>query len=303
MTTLLAEGTIEIGSGEGAFLALELDDEPEIEEPITLEGTISLPELAADLTVVLNIVPFQLAAAGLQAKISIPRQRMTIEENGILGWNAGEVIPGRYVLELEPFQIRIFHTVDADRNLPVALEVPELGDVQVCAVNQAGDPVSLTSVSWQAEPPPGLRRPSFRSARKNEDDDCHRFLAPVGNITMVYSGKGIRRATRKLEIEAGLNEIEFRVQQLPGIHIVLEAAGESFALVRTHPVDASALGFSGKVIWKEARAGTLDLYVSRPGPYQVSFGTIAGLEAVPLQQVTVLAGEVVTLYVEATLSP
>ncbi len=299
---VLAEESFEVDRFVESEQHLALADVPAQEPRAEMTGTLALPQVAWDTNVILNIEPLKVVSTSNEPRRSIPRNAMTeVGGPGLLAWHLDGFLVGRYVLEVEPFQYRVIVDFAGEGSAPIAIEIPELADVRICAVDQElGTPVYLNSLSWQAKPPPGVERSSFRSAEPDGNSGCFLILAPVGEITISYTGEGVRQQTQNLIVPPGQSEHVLEVDVEQGVKIRFFASAAQVPISATNQANAFQVGGNGRKSGSVLENGALILYVTEPGTYQVRFSHFPGYQDIPDQIVDIPARSVTPLDLELT---
>ncbi len=302
------DATVRVASGATQPAErVELADASQVTDRLILEGTIEfeLPAAAAGAAIILNIEPLAIFSAGREHRRSVARGEMrTGEYAGILEWSAGEVLPGRYAVEVEPFQHREVVEVWAQTDGPVRIVIAELAEVRISAIDRASRmPVMLSSLAWQAKLPRGVNRQPFRSAFLDETTGSFNFLAAGGEITVVYSCDGVRRQYETLELLSGPNEFCLEVTVQPVIRVSLLDGNTLIAIHHPGAVDARAADGSGQKSVAILSAGMADIYVTGPGRYQVTVTAIPGLAEIAPQEIDVPARGMVELAIPVARGP
>jgi hypothetical protein len=292
----LAVGTVTVDAGLTQVLVLTVAESAEAPARVAVSGVVRIDESWQGL----DRLRLSLQPEGEVKRWDTGRKHVTPVRNGTqFTWNVRQLYAGRYMVVVSPSAHRQLLEVTADGSNEFVIDVPPPADVEVLVVEaETGSPIAVEHVLWHAAVPAGVSGFNFENAHYDVALGA-RFQAPVGKLSLRVSQDGFAHASEDVEVVRGVNRFTLRIERACGLRIEY-FDGET-------PVPQSAFGmFEVEPIGHEGRKSANSdtwSHVSAPGRYMVTFESPPGFQPVPPQEVTIPAGEMITVRVNLERNP
>jgi hypothetical protein len=258
----------------------------------------------------LEVEPFDRELSNRQEAIRLtrgPRLTHETEDTKVWTWDAGRVLPGRYLCTVtSTFSaragawstnalLRVVLEVGPSGRRDVRLVVPELAEVELVLVERGtGNPIELEYLLWNPPLPEGIRTLCPGTALGTGDPGHYRLLASVGRITIDGHGGAYGRFIRSVLVRPGRNEHRIEIDRACGIRVTLRDGDEIHVLDGSGRYEVARVLETGSeeiVAWVYGSMRHSLLQVPGPGRYRVRFPAIDGFEPVPPAEFTAKEGQ------------
>jgi hypothetical protein len=279
---LLAASTepVEVVADARAFVALDLADAG-AGILVPFGGTLEVPREWGEVEPRIEI-------RALRAPRGAARPRVTLSGTE---WSAGNVAPGSYVIDVQPFGLWQEEEVPLAGNEAVRIEVPPPGDVTVRVIDEETRvAVPVAAIRWVVLARNEFVPRAWVEVNAGAEPGTFRFLAPQGDIVARIPAGEYAAETTAIRVGAAGGTCTIKARRCPGIRIALEESGTPVPAGLDFSVGAAPVDGEGEVVSETHDGMTVTLRVSRPGRYRLRFGAFAGYAAIPERTVEAASG-------------
>lgn len=283
----LASEDVKIFPGLEASVSLQLAEGPQYDRA-TLAGTVIVPREW-------DLPGFRLHLRLTSDTVSErdgTRMQSGIELSAVEGrddawtFRFEKLVVGTWRVGVSPTMFATFVELPREGVQDCVIEVPKPAVANVrCIDRHTREDIEVESLQWRSSPSYTNQR---RQAEPAGRPGRFTFRAPVGEVSLVARGEGIRHDVERFELLEGENELVLELRRAAGIVLALRAGGRP--LEWPADLDADAVHTENED-WGwytySVNDGKLTLYVSEPGSYRVEVETLEGYDPVPAFDVLV----------------
>jgi hypothetical protein len=306
-----AEIVLEAGGVGIAWIRLvPLSADP---EPVPLAGTLRIsPKWESAETAFLDFEPIGRhgAVAADERCILVSSMVAPSSPGGIFLWDAGNVLPGRYLVECREFAYETVVDSGPCGSTDVSIEIPDPADAAVRLVDDAdGHPLITDAIEdalwWNVRRPSESTHWSPKTAIWDPARQLFSLRAPIGPIELSVHLWEIETVEGEtvVVLKPGSNDIALRVRRSNGITLTMRDGPSPMSWedqsrwdVRVRAIDGSKVrsttGYSDRFEYR--------IRVSRPGLYEVTIPALPGFEEIEPFTIDVPAGEFVRHEIQLT---
>jgi hypothetical protein len=177
------------------------------------------PPAWGELNVRMHLRPMDTSRAGYGSSTGLPLSKVKpeVENEGLYRWSAGEVVPGLYEIEIDPFHLLRVVRVPVERPRSTCIEIGEPVAVVVRVLEEdSGRPASLEAVHWHPEYPKASSGGTFDVAEYDEEIGGYRFTAPTGRVSLsCWSNGPYQSHLQTHDVRVGSGEITVFLKRNP----------------------------------------------------------------------------------------
>jgi len=293
----LGQGRVRVVAGARSMVAIPLENAPESGTPVLLRGTLLVPEAW-------KVDRFSLGVEAVgpdRTEREVKLGRRWFDKGAAeFEWKLGEVLPGRYMIDVHPFQHRVAIEVAAGAVYQVVrVEVPEPATLIVEVVDQvSGDPVTVKGISWHTsfEPATGGAWETVSDAAASS----FTVQVPAGQrVSVDLSDQRFKAQRGSLDVRPGRNILKLKVQRIFRFRLIVKDGTATVPLGHEFEVTVEHMGGDGKVAARWSDDTTSTFHVTAAGRYRLKFGSIEGFETPPDKEIEISGGEVIDVEVAA----
>jgi hypothetical protein len=298
----LEMGRVEAGVAVDRTTTVALHIEPlPVTALVPLKGTIRMPAVweidSFILTIKLLDTPVT-EADQYQVLGSDEFAKETVDDGQLYRFDAGEVQPGRYSIEIKPPRHATSVTVGSGSRDEVHLVVPPPGIVSVRVVDEeTAQDAPVESIYWLPKRPDASGG-AFETVKRSEETGLFEFKAPVGRIAVKIMSAAYRAKESRgnvLDVRPGVNRCTVEVTRTCGILITVKDGERVIPWDSDWDVFPRAVDPGGTRGFLSFRCvkDSMRISVGAPGRYRFEFPEIDGYRPVDTQDVLVRRGEFV----------
>ncbi len=304
---VLAKAETTIQAGEHQHVALDLDPDIRVGNPVRLKGKYYLPAAWGGPKGKLIFGPDNILG---QRQIDIHQNKLVPIKGqpGWYSWDAGDVLPGNYVVSCmggRPIAIHIARLeVPAQGLLDAEVVVPEPVEVHVTAVwKGSNEPVDLNDIGWRTVGVEGHPNYAQDCISKKSESGALVFRAPMEDILIFAEDPSYCGVVERLSPGPGVNHVRLELLHGCSVSILLEGDVPSNDLYRTltRSVTIRAVDHNGKVqrygrpVMLQEGQTYWPMNLSSPGAYEVQVAPIDGYELIESGSFEVEPGETASM--------
>jgi len=294
----LGEGRATVVAGGRSAVVIALEQAPEQGTPVLLRGTLLVPEAW-------EVPGFSLGVQAVgpdrnEREVELDRFRFTNGATGQLAWKLGKVLPGSYMIDVEPFQYRLAFEVAAGAvEQVVRVELPEPATLTVEVVHRvSGDPVAVKGISWRTsfEPATGGSWQTVSNASASS------FTAQVPSGQRVFLASfdlGFEVERLAVDVQPGRNVVKLKARPIFRFRLIVKDGKATVPLGHDFDVTVEHLGGDGTVAARWSDDTTNTFHVTAAGRYRLKFGAIEGFMNPPDKEVEISGVEIIDVEVAA----
>lgn len=291
----LAEEDVVLAAGEERALDITVADSPYLGATRRLDGVLEVPPSGRDLTYHATLRPLELPP------VTEHTHRFRLEPGANPGqrpFSIEAIVPGRYLLRIDPIQWAVAVDVSPRDGTPCVVELPEIGEVIVELVEKStGLPAEITRLSH------GITGASefawYFETVKADDEGRFHVRAPVGSRQMIdLLDPGYVLPVAAVIVEAGVTERVIEVDDALGIDVILRDRGTVVPFPTGVTAVAQRAGSPRRHYGNAIQDSASRIRVSEPGTYRVEVEPIPGYQLVPPMEVELRPGEITSVTVD-----
>jgi len=288
--TLGAEG-VEVRAGLSTPVRIELDPREPRESAAPLSGLLRLPRAyhAARPALLIAVLEGGTPARASQLRLELSAMRELEAE--LFAWDAGDLAPGRYLIEVLPLSLRRVLELGPTGERDLLLEVPAPGELVVVPFDaDSGERIAGAIATWHAQTPEGL---SFWTTERVLADprtlQCE-IVAPAGELVLNVNAPGFAPARVLARVEPGRSALSVPMQRPIEVRLALFDGAARVPYGPQFHFDAAEIDGSGRVLsWKNVDGDCLVAF-SNPGFYRFSLRVPPEFQTPPPLEAQVQAG-------------
>ena len=293
----LGEGRVTVVAGARSVVEIALERAPDLGTPVLLRGTLVVPAAWKKRRPRLSVESVGPDRAGRKVGLRVVS---TEGASGQFEWTLGEVMPGLYMIEIDPFQYRQAIEVPAGvTEQVVRVELPEPAALTVEIVDRvSGDPVTVAGINWHTS-----FEPASGGAWETVSD------APASSFTVqVPAGRRVSVDVRDhrfdaqrldFDVRPGRKVVKLKVRRIFRFRLIVKDGTATVPLGHGFDVTVEHLGGDGKVAARWSDDTTSTFHLTAPGRYRLKFGSIEGFETPPDKEIEISGDEVIGVEVAA----
>jgi hypothetical protein len=294
----LGEGRATVVAGGRSVVEIALESAPDRGIPVLLRGTLLVPEAW-------TVQQFSL---GIQAvgpdrserEVELSRCQFKKGATSEFAWKLGKVLPGLYVIDVDPFQYRLAIEVAAGAvEQIVRVELPEPAMLTVEVVDRvSGEPVTVKGIYWLTSFEPA----TSGSWERVTDAPASSFAiqVPAGQrVTVDVADSGFEAQRVEFDVRPGQNVVKLKLSRIFRFRLIVKDGTATVPLGHRFDVTVQHLGGEGKVAARWSDDTTSTFRVTTEGRYLLKFGPIKGFEDLPDKEIEIRGGEIIDVEVAA----
>jgi len=301
---VLDSKTVRVAAGETARVELVLAP---FAMPVAapLAGTLQVPLGWPDKKLGLSFLPRGIPGAISEDGIELDATDLAPipGRSGAYRWEAGDVLPGRYVIAIKGTSTTTLVDVPPTGATDVALVASAHAQLRVRVVSVTdGSPVKLTWLDWTPECRDGGAAVSPILLLYDEATRTFNSRVPVGRGVLESFGADLWALddAAPVEIFPGEQKLVARVHPIGGASLALTSEGKPVELAQrlVDSIAVTPVGGAGRCFWKKLRDARPAFAVDPPGCYTVTLPAIPGYEPVAPFEVDFVVGTFAKVPVE-----
>jgi hypothetical protein len=258
----------------------------EIAAPVS--GTLFLPRAYRASQPVLLIAPLEGGNPARAQQVRVPLAMMRELDPEMFAWSAGDLIPGRYLLELAPLAVLQILEVrpGGEHDVHIAVETP--GELVIVPFDaQTGERIAEAMATWIRTPPEGLT--NWTPARVLAEARTRQIeiSAPCSEVSLNVSAPGYAPSLVTARIESGRKGISVPLEKSIEVDVELFDGTTRVPYGASFQVDASQVGGEGRVTSWKIVDGACRVALSNEGVYRFSLRVPAEFSAAQPQEIDV----------------
>ncbi len=289
----MGETFVTLEAGRKTQSTLKITALPPKPESVPLAGTLYVPPAWGSVRPDLTLEALDNEEIG-ENEI---RGRQDLQAASISGtpgrfiWDAGEVPPGRYKIEvgLDALSIEWDHFVKVGPggDKGVRIELGEPAEVAVRVVDEkTGLDVTVEQLEWHMEVRPEAGGWSDNEV-KEKKGNTFVFRAPVGPITIGSDSEEYVTSTQEIDVRPGRNDVTLKVTPACGIRFRALEGQSRVPWNDDWEVELRAKSGAGEAVGWRWSGGVHTITLTEPGVYIVTFPDRDGFAHVPEREVEV----------------
>jgi hypothetical protein len=289
----LASAAVEVRAGEETFVDFDAPA-PISAEKAPLRGTLVVPHEYDIESLKLSIEPLDLTISVAHGMQLDPARADTWK------WSAGDVLPGHYLLRLEPLGCWSAVEVGPSGRTDVEILVPPSGLVSVEVVERETlRPAEVEALEWSGRFGPSNRVEANPPASRIE------FRAPQGEIDIGLSSDAFRGHKEDIRVGSGRTEVRLEVARFSRVTLDLRDGETSVRWEGLWTLEAHYLeDETTRPIPSVGISNTHPLFLlERPGRYRFVIPDIPGFAPIPPQDLTVIPGTSIDHVIQLVRNP
>lgn len=297
---ILGKVTQEVVVGTTAFATLTIAP---IETPpkLPFRGQLIIPNGWEPSDFGLRIEPVN--GVGTDVNLDSSELREVSTNPRVLEFDAGDLEPTLYELELYPLPYSVTHDLVAPGETNFRFELPPPARVIVRLVDRSTGQLALVSeVYWNFERPARVSGGSLEPAEPNDDGTQHEFMAPVGTISLTVMDDGYLPASKQIEVAVGTNEVTIELERACGAILTLRAGTRPILIPEDHEIEMVGLDGVGSVLSTtyDSDGAWRRFTLSHPGRYRVTVADLSSYEPIAPFEIEIPAGTFVEHAIQIT---
>ncbi len=297
---VLAEAHVEIVSGIDAHATLTIEPPRDVARRVQLAGSVYLSEAWGRPRLNLHFEPVAVpgSTAVDEFELDFDDLRSVPSEPGLYRFDAGEVLPGRYLVKSYSYEFQQVVDTGPDGTESAQIVIGDPVDVVVHALDDlTGSPIRTPRLLlWNCKRPEESSGGSLDDLEWNEEKQAWCCRAPAGEIELCVNHE--LDEFEPIEpsvfvVRPGHNELTVRMRRATGVMLSLELDG----IVIDWPEDtrwsialAAVDGSRCEVTPAFSRDDVVAFRVPAPGRWRVTVPPLAGYEAVAPFEITLERG-------------
>jgi len=292
--TVFGCAEVELRGGSTTRVTIRCVRPPKTPEPVPLAGTLYIPAQWGSVKASLDMEPVGKEGAKLSGRRSLELSSSGSGASDLFRWDAGRVLPGRYLIECDEFSLQIFLQTIVDTGphgrTDVAIQIAEPADAVVHVVDSSdGQPVVCSDqenlLSWNVSRPQESRAWIPGTATWNAVSRSYLLRAPAGDAEFNMSAEDYEFADPNpiVTLRPGPNEFTLRARRSCGVVLRL-IDGEDVTSWEDHVVAStrvrSADG-SDAVTMFSSNLKRFRIRLQAAGSYEVTVPDLAGYRPIP----------------------
>jgi hypothetical protein len=293
---------VELRAGSTTHVTIRCGHAPRTPEPVPLAGTLYIPSRWGNMRPFLFMEPVGKDGARLAGDRSIKITKSDSDSSDLLRWDAGGVLPGRYLLECEDFFLQTIVDTGPHGRSDVEIRIAEPADAVVHVVDESdGQPIASSDpereLSWNVRRPQESRAWSLGTATWDAASRSYSLRAPAGEVEFMMRDENYEYVEpagedRLVTLYPGSNDVTLHVRRSCGIVLLLMdgedvvACEDDFMVstrIRSGDGTKAVTTFSSN--WKRHR-----IRLRAAGSYEVRVPNLAGYRPIAPFTIEVPAG-------------
>jgi hypothetical protein len=221
---VVGSAEVELSSGSTTRVTIHCARPPKSPEPVPLSGTLYIPAQWGSVEASLSMEPVRKEGFGFSGHRSLELATSGSGASDLLRWDAGRVLPGRYLFECDDFHLQTIVDTGPHGRTDVEIRIAEPADAAVRVVDVSdGQPVVCSDqenlLSWNVSRPQESGAWSLGTASWNAVSRSYFLRAPAGDIEFsMRSGEyEFADPSHIVTLRPGPNEITLRARRSCGV--------------------------------------------------------------------------------------
>lgn len=297
----LATAEVALAAGATETVVLEIPPQPVIAD-VPFSGIVFLPREWERREFSLSLEPIDHSSGRFLVNGSMIEPLPHDPES--FRFDAGLIAPGRYEVQVSPFQWVLVHDVGPTGDVACRIEIPPPTHVSVRVLDAlTGGPAKIENISWFVQRPEEVNGGSLESVGRDPKSGLFEFDCVTAPIEVHIWEDGYSFLNETHVLVPGANEITIHLSPSCGIDFLLRCDGRPILFPRGFDFDLTSVSGDGQTVASSFGDERQRRVVDVPGRYRVAIPAIQGYLPVEPFEVDIAAGTFVEHVIELTLQP